>query len=60
MTLSGCGSSPKKADAPQSSGKYYSDDGPPESVPEGLADVPDAVPRDEPFHRFANRIDNIA
>jgi len=55
MTLSGCGSSPKKADAPPSSGKYYSDDGPPESVPEGLADVPDAVPRDEPFHRFANR-----
>jgi peptidoglycan lytic transglycosylase len=54
MTLSGCGSAPKKAEPP-SGGKYYSDDGPPETVPEGLADIPDAVPRDEPFHRFANR-----
>jgi rare lipoprotein A len=36
-------------------GKYYSDDGPPERVPENLSGVPDAVPTDEPFHRFANR-----
>src|SRR5258708_6136670 len=34
---------------------YYADDGPPESVPDSLASIPDAVPRDEPFHRFANR-----
>ena len=36
-------------------GKYYSDDGPPLSVPDNLAQIPDAVPRDEPFHRYANR-----
>jgi rare lipoprotein A len=51
--LAGCGTAPKKADTP--SGKYYADDGPPEKVPDNLADIPDAVPRDEPFHRFANR-----
>ena len=49
-----CGTAPKKADAPPS-GKYYSDDGPPDSVPDNLAELPNAVPRDEPFHRFANR-----
>ena len=56
--FAGCGTAPKKADAPQQpgpSGKYYSDDGPPERVPDNLASIPDAVPRDEPFHRFANR-----
>lgn len=34
---------------------YYSDDGPPGTVPDGLEKVPDAVPRDEPFNAFANR-----
>ena len=53
LFLAACGTAPKKAEAP--SGKYYLDDGPPESVPENLAQVPDAVPRDEPFHKFANR-----
>jgi len=48
LLMAACGTAPK-------SGKYYSDDGPPESVPDGLAQVPDATPRDEPFHRFANR-----
>lgn len=38
-----------------SSGKYYSDDGPPVAVPDNLAEIADAIPRDEPFHRFANR-----
>ncbi len=52
LVLAACGSAPK---APPSSGKYYQDDGPPESVPANLAQLPDAVPRDEPFHRFANR-----
>lgn len=47
--LAACGTAPKK------SAKYYLDDGPPESVPENLADLPDAVPRDEPYHKFANR-----
>jgi rare lipoprotein A len=53
LLLAACGTAPKKAEAP--SGKYYLDDGPPENVPDNLAQVPDAVPRDEPFHRFANR-----
>ena len=49
--LGGCATPPK---APPS-GKYYSNDGPPEKIPENLASVPNAVPRDEPFHRYANR-----
>ena len=57
LLLAACGSAPKKPDTPpqQTSPKYYSDDGPPLSVPDNLASIPDAVPRDEPFHRFANR-----
>ena len=47
--LAACGSSPKNP------AKYYLDDGPPDSVPGGLENIPDAVPRDEPFHKFANR-----
>jgi rare lipoprotein A len=54
LLLAGCGAAPKKAQQ-QTSPKYYSDDGPPESIPENLAQIPDAVPRDEPFHRYANR-----
>ncbi|HEX4943655.1 MAG TPA: septal ring lytic transglycosylase RlpA family protein, partial [Usitatibacteraceae bacterium] len=34
---------------------YYSDDGPPDKVPADIASIPDAVPRDEPYHRYANR-----
>jgi rare lipoprotein A len=52
--LSACGTAPKKG-AQEPSGKYYLDDGPPESIPEGLAEMPNAVPREEPFHKFANR-----
>lgn len=48
LVAAGCGSTPKR-------NPYYSDDGPPEKVPEGLAQVPDAVPRDEAFNKFANR-----
>lgn len=36
-------------------GGYYKDDGPDDNPPDNLADVPDAVPRLEPLHRFANR-----
>jgi rare lipoprotein A len=36
-------------------GGYYQDDGPLEAIPVELAAVPDAVPRQEPLHRFANR-----
>ena len=39
----------------QRPGKYYLDDGPPDRVPGNLMEIPHAVPRDEPFHRFANR-----
>ena len=58
LLLGACGTAPKqpvtKTGEP-GTGKYYQDDGPPERVPEGLADLPDAVPTDEGFHRFANR-----
>jgi rare lipoprotein A len=57
LVLAGCGSVPKAPpkSAEPGPGKYYSDDGPPERLPENLADIPDATPADEPFHRFANR-----
>jgi rare lipoprotein A len=52
--LAGCSSAPKKPDTPASP-KYYADDGPPETIPDNLAQIPDAVPRDEPLHKYANR-----
>jgi rare lipoprotein A len=58
LLLGACGTAPQKSEGPAQPGtfgKYYSNDGPPESVPVDLAQVPEAVPRDEPFHRFANR-----
>ena len=36
-------------------GGYYKDDGPGDDIPENLDDIPDAQPRAEPLHRFANR-----
>ena len=35
--------------------KYYKDDGPGDAPPANLEQVPDATPRLEPLHRFANR-----
>ncbi|MBI4754849.1 MAG: septal ring lytic transglycosylase RlpA family protein [Betaproteobacteria bacterium] len=35
-------------------GGYYLDDGPDDDPPEGLQGIPDAQPRSEPLHRFAN------
>jgi rare lipoprotein A len=58
LVLAGCGTSPKKAASVQPTqppGKYYQDDGPPDVVPDGLDQLPDAVPKREPFHKFANR-----
>jgi rare lipoprotein A len=55
MVLAACTTTPPKKSAEPRKPSYYSDDGPPESVPADLASVPDAVPRDEPFHKFANR-----
>ena len=36
-------------------GAYYKDDGPGDEIPDNLDDIPDAQPRLEPLHRFANR-----
>lgn len=36
-------------------GGYYKDDGPAEELPDGLDELPDAEPKPEPLHRFANR-----
>jgi rare lipoprotein A len=47
-------SSPTSAPAP-SGGAYYKDDGPGANPPPDLASIPDAVPKSEPLHRFANR-----
>src|SRR5688500_11079700 len=71
ILVGGCATPPSKPPSPPSSpatpvapspspgatpsSKYYSDDGPPLAVPGDLALVPDAVPRLEPLHRFANR-----
>ena len=40
-------------------GGYYQDDGPLDQIPGDLASVPDAIPRHEPPHRFANRPYNV-
>ncbi|CAG1005556.1 Endolytic peptidoglycan transglycosylase RlpA [Burkholderiales bacterium] len=56
--LASCTTAPApspRAAAPVPSTKYYADDGPPANPPETLDSVPDAVPRAEPLHRFANR-----
>jgi rare lipoprotein A len=65
--LAGCGTPPSKAPAdsrtsssppptaPTPSSKYYADDGPPLALPDDLDAIPDAVPKLEPLHRFANR-----
>ena len=58
-----CGSVPPRTEGPAgvetrpppTKGGYYKDDGPHDSVPPNLASIPDAVPRAEPPHRFANR-----
>ncbi len=49
----------KPAATPKRGGGFYLDDGPLEAIPVDLAAVPDAVPRDEPLHRFANRPYNV-
>ena len=48
ILLAGCSSTPEKRP-----GGYYKDDGPGDAAQ--LASVPDAVPRAEPLHRYANR-----
>jgi rare lipoprotein A len=36
-------------------GGYYKDDGPGDNPPPNLDSIPDAIPKIEPLHRFANR-----
>ena len=68
LALAGCGTLTQTTRAPEAppvatpapakppaKGAYYKDDGPGANPPADLAAVPDAVPRAEPLHRFANR-----
>lgn len=57
LALAGCGSTPpaKQASGSPKGGGYYLDDGPEANPPANLDAIPDAVPRREPLHRFANR-----
>jgi len=62
LALAGCGSTPpapaKLPPSPTTTAKgggYYLDDGPEANPPPNLDAIPDAVPREEPLHRFANR-----
>ena len=50
VLVAGCSSNP-----PQRPGGYYKDDGPHANPPANLASIPDAVPRSEPLHKYANR-----
>lgn len=44
----------KAKPAPKFGGGYYQDDGPDDNPPPDLDAIPDAVPKVEPLHRFAN------
>jgi rare lipoprotein A len=66
LLVAACGSTPPRTEEPGApearppgKGGYYKDDGPGENVPPNLASIPDAVPRVEPPHRFANRPYNV-
>lgn len=65
LQLGGCGSAPQRqetqnrADKPVASsatkpGGYYQDDGPGASPPPNLEAIPDAEPKVEPLHKYAN------
>ena len=69
LLLVACGSAPQRkaetpgvaapaeagAATPAGSGGYLSGDGPGPDAPANLDEIPDAVPRNEPLHRYANR-----
>ena len=46
---------PRMIPVPKRGGGYYKDDGPAEEIPDNLDETPDAEPRLEALHRFANR-----
>jgi rare lipoprotein A len=45
--------------APANNGGYLAGDGPGADTPTNLHNIPDAVPRNEPLHRYANRPYNV-
>ncbi|MDP3483635.1 MAG: septal ring lytic transglycosylase RlpA family lipoprotein, partial [Sulfuricella sp.] len=65
--LVGCGSIAPRQDAPvvskpekpavvtKKGGGYYLDDGPGDNPPANIDAIPDAEPKVEPLHKFANR-----
>ena len=57
LLLAGCGGLAKRETAPEPPrrGAYYKDDGPGDNPPSNLASIPDAQPKAEALHRFANR-----
>jgi len=55
LLLSACGTTKlNTVDASSSGGGYLPGDGP-GNAPDNLNEIPDAVPRNEPLHRYANR-----
>jgi rare lipoprotein A len=57
ICLAAC-AAPAKRESPTEPprrGAYYKDDGPGDNPPPNLASIPDAEPKVEPLHRFANR-----
>lgn len=61
LFLGACASAPERTDSvqappePKRPGGYYKDDGPGDKPPANLSEIPDAEPRHEPLHRWANR-----
>ena len=70
LLLAACGSAPQRkvetrdtpapvearvVGAPSVSGGYLAGDGPGADVPADIDEIPDAVPKSEPLHRYANR-----
>ncbi len=59
LLLAACSSAPQRSDTtPPSSnntGGYLAGDGPDANTPANIDDTPDAVPKAEPLHRYANR-----
>jgi len=59
LCVAACSTAPpgesEKPLPPPSKGGYYKDDGPGSTPPPNLAQIPDAEPKSEPLHRYANR-----
>ena len=55
LAVAGCSTPPAKQASSGTGGGYYLDDGPEANPPGNLDQVPDAVPRAEQLHRYANR-----